>query len=259
MFALARYAEEAQESASKQPAEMEALELTTKTDRRRNVPDLRANDRRVSVPLYTIAEAAQYVGLPYSTLQSWINPGGGKEPLVTSLARKGYDASIPFIGLAEAFVLQAARGAGVPRHRIRPGVEAVRTELGLEHVLASRLLYTDGAELLVRYAAEDEDLEVARTRQRQLTETVMHQLRLITYAGDGYAARLQLPGYGPADVIVDPAVAFGYPVVKGKGARVKDVLERFWAGEGLHAIAYDFELKEEAVEALLRAQTRPTA
>lgn len=236
---------------------MEDLELTTKTDRRRNLPDLHADDPRVSVALYTIAEAAQYVGLPYSTLQSWISPSGDREPLVTSLARTGYEASIPFIGLAEAFVLQAARAAGVPRHRIRPGVEAVKNELGLVHALASRLLYTDGAELLVRYAAEDDDLEVARTRQRQLTKTVKHQLQLITYAGDGYAARLRLPGYGPADVVVDPAVAFGYPVVKGKGTRVKDVLERFWAGEGLRAIAYDFDLNEEAVEALLRAQTRP--
>jgi uncharacterized protein (DUF433 family) len=210
------------------------------------------------VGLYSIAEAAQYLGLPYSTLQSWVSPGAEREPLVTSLPRKGYEASIPFIGFTEAFVLQAARRAGVPRTRIRPGVEAVKAELGLEHALASKLLYTDGAELLVRYAAEDDDLEVARTRQRQLTKTVKDQLLLITYAGDGYAARLQLPGYGPADVIVDPAVAFGYPVVKGKGARVQDVLDRFWAGESLRAIAYDFDLNEEAVEALLRAQTRPT-
>ena len=258
MFALARYAREAQGGSPNRRAGMEYLELTTNADRRRTLPDLRRDDPRVSVPLYTIAEAAQYVGLPYSTLQSWINPGADREPLVTSLARKGYEASIPFIGLAEAFVLQAARGAGVPRNRIRPGVEAVKRELGLEHALASRLLYTDGAELLVRYAADDPNLEVARTRQRQLTKTVRHQLQLLTYAGDGYAARLYLPGYGPANVVVDPTVAFGYPVVEGKGTRVKDVLERFWAGESLRTIAYDFDLSEEAVEALLRAQTRPT-
>lgn len=93
---------------------MEVLKLTTKTDQRRNLPELHEGDPRVSVPLYTIAEAAQYVGLPYSTLQSWVNPGGDREPLVTSLTRTGYEASIPFIGLAEAFVLQAVRGAGTP-------------------------------------------------------------------------------------------------------------------------------------------------
>ncbi len=42
----------------------------------------------------------------------------------------------------------------------------------------------DGAELLVRYAAEDDYLEVGRTSQRQLTETVSTTSPLITYAGD---------------------------------------------------------------------------
>jgi hypothetical protein len=182
------------------PAKLAALasneetpKLTTKTHRRHHLTDLGRDDPRVSVGLYSIAEAAQYLGLPYSTLQSWVSPGAEREPLVTSLPRKGYEASIPFIGFTEAFVLQAARRAGVPRTRIRPGVEAVKAQLGLEHALASKLLYTDGAELLVRYAAEDDDLEVARTRQRQLTKTVKRQLLLITYAGDGYAARLRFP------------------------------------------------------------------
>jgi uncharacterized protein (DUF433 family) len=235
------------------------MTLTTRTRSSAELRDLPGDDPRIRVALYTISEAAQYVGLPYSTFQSWVKPVGAKLPLITSLDRKGYEASIPFIGLAEAFVLQAARRAGVPRHRIRPGVEAVKAELGLEHALASQVLYTDGAELLVEYASDDDDLEVARTRQRQLTETVKHQLQQISYAGDGYAQRLRLSGFGPAEVLVDPQVAFGDPVVKGAGTRVRDVLERFWAGEGLRAIAYDFDLTEEVVEALLRAQTRPAA
>ena len=206
-----------------------------------------------------MSEAAHYVELPISTLQGWVSPGRDRSPLVTSVPRKGYEASIPFIGLAEAFVLQAARRAGVPRSRIRPGVEAVRSEIGVAHALASKLLFTDSAELLVRYAADDDDLEVARSHQRQLTATVKDQLRLITYAGDGFAARLQLPSFGPADVIVDPTVAFGHPVVKRTGARVEDVRDRFWAGESVGSLAGDFDLDVETVEAVLRAQTRPTA
>jgi uncharacterized protein (DUF433 family) len=231
--------------------------LSTTIDKRHQLNELPDDDPRVSVGLYTTSEAARYLGLPKSTLQSWINRKHGESPLVTTVARSGYEAGIPFIGFAEAFVLQTARRAGVPRHRIRPGVEAVKAELGLRHALASRLLYTDGAELLVKYAADDVDLEVARTHQRQLTRTVKDQLQLITYAGDGYAERLQLPSYGPAEVVVDPAVGFGYPVIKGAGARVKDVLDRFWAGEALRMIAYDFDLSDEAVEAIVRAQTKP--
>lgn len=219
--------------------------------------ELPADDPRVSVPLYALAEVAQYLDVPYSTLQSWVRPPGGRAPLVSSFRQQGREASIPFIGLAEAFVLQAARRAGVPRRRIRPGVEAVKEQLGLEHALGTNVLYTDGAELLVKYAAQDDDLEVARNRQRQLTETVRDQLQLLTYGSDGYAERLELPQFQAVGVIVDPDVAFGYPVVKESGTRVGDVLDRFWAGESLHDIAYDFGLTEEAVEALVRAQTRP--
>lgn len=224
----------------------------------RALGELPADDPRVGIPLYALAEVAQYLRIPYSTLQSWVHPSGGRSPLVSSLPRTGHEASVPFIGLAEAFVLQAARRAGVPRSRIRPGVEAVRSELGLEHALATRVLYTDGAELLVKYAADEADLEVARTRQRQLTETVRDQLQLLTYGSDGYASRLQLPDFESVGVIVDPGVAFGYPVVEKTGTRIADVVDRFWAGESLHDIAYDFGLTEEAVEALVRAQTRPT-
>lgn len=221
------------------------------------VGELARSDPRAERALYTPAEAARYLGIPYSTLRTWIHPSAGRTALVTSVGHSGYEASIPFVGLAEAFVLQAARRAGVPRSRIRPGVEAVRAELGLEHALASRLLYTDGAELLVRYAAEAE-LEVARNRQRQLSETVRSQLELITYSGDGYASRIRLPDYGPAEVVVDPTVAFGAPVILKSGARVQDLLDRFWAGEGLDAIATDFDMGAHGVEAVIRAQTKPT-
>ena len=35
------------------------------------------------------------------------------------------------------------------------------------------------------------------------------------------------------------------------------MLDRFWAGEALRTIAYDFDLSDEEVEAIVRAQTKP--
>jgi uncharacterized protein (DUF433 family) len=233
-------------------------EERTKTQTSQHGLQIATDDPRVAVPLYTVHEAARYLGMPYETLRGWARPSQGRSPLVTAFEASGRRATIPFIGLAEAFVLQAARRAGVPNHRIRPGVEAVQTELGVQHALASRRLYTDGAELLIQRAAEETDLEVARTRQQQLSATVRSQLQLITYGGDGFAARLTLPAYQETEVVVDPAVAFGYPVVTKSGVRVKDVLDRFWAGDGVDAIAYDFDLPRSQVEDLLRAETRPS-
>ena len=71
-----------------------------------------ASDDPRSVPLFTISEAAKYLGLNYTTLRSWVRPDAGK-PLVYSFPKEGNYASIPFVGFAEAFVLAAAKRAGL--------------------------------------------------------------------------------------------------------------------------------------------------
>ncbi len=59
---------------------------------------------------------------------------------------------MPFIGFAEAFVLASFRRAGLPLQRICPAVEALAREIGVEHALASKRLYTAGAQVLFDYA-----------------------------------------------------------------------------------------------------------
>jgi hypothetical protein len=102
------------------------------------------DDSRLSVPLFTLRESAAYLHTPVSTLHAWAQPTDG-EPLVTVFPRAGRRATVPFVGFAEAFVLGALRGAGVPMQRIRPAVAKLSDEIGLEHALASQCVYTDGA------------------------------------------------------------------------------------------------------------------
>jgi uncharacterized protein (DUF433 family) len=157
---------------------------------------------------------------------------------------------VPFIGLAEGFVIVAAKDAGVPDHRIRPGVEAVKDEAGgLEHALASRLVWTDGAEILLD-KMDDDDLDVARTDQRTFRKAIESRLKLIEYDGTHeYARRLRLPDF-KAEVTVDPRVAGGRPLLRrGVGVRVKDLRDRVAAGDSMRSVARDFgvplgELKE---------------
>ena len=46
--------------------------------------------------------------------------------MVTALPARGREATLPFIGFAEAYVLSAFRHAGVPMQRIRPAVDYLR-------------------------------------------------------------------------------------------------------------------------------------
>ena len=191
------------------------------------------------------------------------------EPIVTVIDGQPLgSASVPFIGLAEGLVLSRFRKLGVPLQRIRPAIERLKDDLGLEHVLASRALYSDGAELLYDYAKRSGDtseakgareLVVVRNGQRVFNEVVEQYLRRVEFAGDGYALVVPLPGYVSAQVVADPRRGFGHPRFKRGGAKVEDVLGMFMAGESLLDVAAEYRVPLSELEDALRVASRHAA
>jgi uncharacterized protein (DUF433 family) len=180
----------------------------------------------------------------------------------------GTGPRIPFIGLAEGFVLTAFREAGVPLQRIRPALTRLQAELGLSHVLASRSLYTDGAEVLYDYAEATGDtpaarsareLVVVRNDQRVFAEVVEAYLRRIDFGEDGWARLLHLPQYRSADVVVDPERSFGVPIFAHGAARVEVVLGRFKGGESLESLTEEFGVPSSQLIDALRVHTDAAA
>ena len=198
------------------------VSITTRQQQQRGA--IGAKDPRMARGIFTLRETASYLGVPKSTIHDWARPAGTRQPLITCFPRRGTQATVPFIGFAEAYVLSAFRRSGVPLQRIRPAVDVLSRTIGVEHALASRRLYTDGAEVLFDYASERDEREllelvVVRTGQHQFSEIVRDYLKRITYGDDGWASRVRLPSYERAEVVVDPRVAFGLPLVVHGGAR----------------------------------------
>ncbi|MDQ6606933.1 MAG: DUF433 domain-containing protein [Actinomycetota bacterium] len=216
------------------------------------------DDPRLRRALFTLRESAAYLDVPVSTLHQWARPSDG-EPLVTVFPRAGRAATVPFVGFAEAFVLSALRRAGVPMQRIRPAVARLSAEVGLEHALASQRVFTDGAELIYDYAVSSDDealLTVVRTGQQHFAQVIRDYLRRISYGDDGWAERVRLPAYLSTDVVVDPELAFGQPLVVHGGARVEDLVDRFKAGDDVAEIASDFGVAKAEVEDVIRVALR---
>jgi hypothetical protein len=164
------------------------------------------------IPVYRQAEAARILGIPRSTLRHWAAGGdgrdGGAAGLVTVTRPAGRGGpSVPFTGLAEAFVLASLRRAGVPMQRIRAGVARLRAELGVRPVLASDRLRAAGGELL--WLDADGGLAEARSGQFVLRSVIEDGLSRVSYA-DGWARAITIRR-GDSELVVDPLVNGGRP------------------------------------------------
>lgn len=217
---------------------------------------------RFTVPLYTLSEASTYLRVPRATLTTWADgdeqrrPGRERlklvrgAPIITALdARAHGHARLPFVGIAEAYVLSAFRRAGVPMQRIRPSISWLLEHVGA-HALASKDLYTDGAEVLWDFAQEtgegSPDGEVARSLivprlgQYVFKDIVQHYLEQISFSDDNYASAIRLPQYQHANVVLDPRRGYGQPVFGNSGVRVSDALGPLRAGESFEDVALDY-------------------
>lgn len=237
-------------------------------------------DPHYTVPLYGKAEAARIIRVPPNTLRNWAGPAARSaaarvgasvdrnetrslpirhEGLITVAApRTPRGPTIPFVGLAEAYILSSFRQAGVPMQRIRPAIRRLEEEMGLVQALASERLRTDGAEVLWDYGQQTDDqaerdavgdLIVVRNGQLVFRPVVEGYLRRVTYR-DGWARIINV-GRGSVDVTVDPWMNGGQPTLTRRGIAVADILSRIRAGESSKAVAADYGLRQLEITALL--------
>jgi uncharacterized protein (DUF433 family) len=226
------------------------------------------DDRRFTQPLYTVAQAARLVGMPPSTLASWAKgythrfagrATVAKGPVITAVDPAfGGGPSIPFVGLVEAMVVQAFRRTELPLQRIRRALDVLAAQGELQHALASRKLYTDGAEILYDYARGEGDgqlrlLTVLSSGQRVFHEVIGSYLERIHFDDDPWATELIVPVTQHEILRVRPDVASGDPLFMSGGAPLSAVLSRHRAGEPVESIADDYDLPVDDIREALDA------
>lgn len=233
-------------------------------------------DLRFDVPLYSLAEAALYLGVPSATFSSWAKGYGRQSPdrppvtgvSVLSAVTTSVGSTVSFVALAEGMVLAAIRSTGVPMQRIRPALLAVQDAFGIDHALANQRLFTDGADVFYDFAEQHAgsdaarsalDLVVRRGGQGVFAEIITEHLQRIEYGADGYARLLHLPAYRRGQVVADPTRSYGQPMFVHGGAKISDVLDRFQAGDSLPVLAEDFGVPVEDLEDALRVASRRAA
>ncbi|HET7012922.1 MAG TPA: DUF433 domain-containing protein [Streptosporangiaceae bacterium] len=229
------------------------------------------DDPHYTTPIYRKAEAARIIAVPAQTFRDWALGYARKRldgsqvvsaPIVTTLEPiRPHGTSVPFVGLAEAYIVAAFTRAGVPMRRIRPAVLWLQDHIGLPQALASQRLQTDGAEVLWDFGRQSGDpadqdlvegLVVVRSGQQVFRPVVRDFLTRVTYE-NGWTRNIHLAQFGSADVVVDPWLNGGQPTVAQRGVRVLDIVSRLKAQEPAGDVADDYGLTLGEVEDIRKA------
>lgn len=204
--------------------------------------------RRLYVPFYKTGEAARYAGTSTQTASRW---HGQAAILPDRENRSDYS----YMQLIELAVVAAMRKEGVSLKAIRSARDYIAQILNKEYPFAEYRFKTDGTDLILDYEQVDPDAEVdkllyaSKAGQLGWKEILDRRLREFEYEDGGVAIRWRLGGL-ESDVLIDPRISFGAPVVRGVATWA--ILGRWQAGESIADIADDFELSTDEVSDALK-------
>lgn len=219
------------------------------------------------VPVYTIAEAAGYLGVPKATLRSWVV--GRKYPVIT-----GERFFVPlveiagpklkhlsFLNLVEVHVLNAIRRTHhIALPKVRQALDYLRKQLHSRHPLADQQFETNGVDLFVTYYGRL--MNITQSGQYAMRELIGEHLRLVRRDPQGVPVKLFLfPSRSERrdrkpPIVIDPRVSFGQPVLAGTGIRTSVLAQRFDAGDTIPQLAEDYGRPSEQIEEALRFERK---
>lgn len=228
-------------------------------------------DPRLDLALYPVPEAARLARLPVRTLWNWVRGDGYRaggraaraHPVIRPTAKSPDGFALSFINLMETVALAGFRESGVSMQRVRKALQYAARHMQMEHPLVHERILSDGVDLFWQYQQREPQGEVhlvniSRGGQKAFPESVMRYLREMEWGPDFLVSRWW-PGSrraGAGAVVVDPARAFGAPVIAKTGIRTRDVFQRFSAGEPIEELAIDYGLSVAQIEAAIRTEAR---
>jgi uncharacterized protein (DUF433 family) len=225
------------------------------------------------IPAYNSFEASHYLRVPQQTIRNWAfgysyGTRAGKvartRPLIK--AADAQHSLFSFVNLLELHVISALRrDHDVQMLKIRRALMYLEDKLKSPHPLIDEEMETDGTDIFVnKYGSL---INASRDGQLAMKALLQAHLKRIERDDRGVAIRLfpftrkrdaGTTAEAPRLIAIDPAVAFGRPVIVGSRVPTSEVAERFQAGESPGELAEDFGRTEDEIWEAIRCEF-PTA
>lgn len=217
-------------------------------------------------PAYTMAQAAHYLGLPYSTVKSWVvgqtyYDRNEVEKFLKPVIRPADKADniLSFRNLVELHVLSVTRREyKIPMPQVRVAIEYIKKELDTDHPLSDVDIQTDGVDLLVDQLGQ----LVAASKGGQITmkDVVLQYLKRIDRDRHGVPLRLypftRKASFDkqPRFVVIDPELSFGRLALADIGVSTRMIANRIKAGESIEDLMTDYNCSSDMIVEALRCE-----
>lgn len=215
---------------------------------------------RLTLPAYTLAEAAAYASVDPKTVRNWYGYDDSRR-LVLGTKERGVRLS--YMQLVEVAFVATFRRFGVQLDRIREARDFTARQFDARFPFAEFRFKTEGTHLLMDFFNEQAPADtrslVIADRSGQLVWESMVSDRFAEFEYDaqyGIAIRWHVAGY-ESSVVIDPRMAFGSPSVRGIPTRV--LRGRYRSGESMDEIVEDFNIEAEQVRDALAFEGIETA
>ncbi len=234
------------------------------------LPTVKWNDDIYNIPAYPVKDAAGYLHIPVRTLRSWLEgrsypTKGGQQAFEPLIQRPHPDyPQLSFTNLVEAHVLRIIRETHqVKLDKVRKALDYIGQQFNTPHPLVMKRFQTDGVDLFVDQV--DQLVNVSRSGQLAMRETLKHLLTRVEWNADGIASRFfpvvdLVPEPGSDRLIfIDPSIQFGKPVIAGRGVPTRAIVSLIDAGDSIEDVADEFGCAPAQVKAAIQFETQNRA
>ncbi len=212
------------------------------------------NSYDLSSGFYGVSEVARLIGQSHQAVRGWVN-GYSNSSSGPMLDRDFPDTnSISFLDLIELRFISYFRKYGVGMSTIRVAAQNARSEWRVSHPLAlSKVRYFTDRKSIFAQAADQVHDQITWnlvSHQQELWETIEQSVEngiIFDQATSLASAWVPLPERFP-DVVLNPNIAFGKPVVDGTGIPTSVLFHRWQVERSIERVAYWFEVDAQKVK-----------
>jgi uncharacterized protein (DUF433 family) len=211
------------------------------------------------VGIYSFTEAARYARVHVNTLRSWFaRPSSDRKSLYVPEIDSEDIRAITFLDFVEVLAVRSLRvDYGISLQRIREALSEARDRYSIQHLFAHREHKTIliGKNLHILFKDDPRNpvqITGALKGQKSFRECIEVYMRDLDFDKEGIATIYKAYRFGEHDIILNPKVHFGEPILRSSGYTAETLYRAALTEGSIERAAHLYAVQPEAVETAYR-------